>query len=172
MGINWKDTLKTVAPVIASALGTPVAGVAVSVALDALGIDGGGEDALIAAVTSGKPEVMAALKKADQDFKVEMRKLDIDLERINAQDRDSARGLAKAKGIAVQAVLSAVFVIAFGWIITTVFSGENAIHENMRDTAIYMLGILSGAIAQILNFWFGSSEGSKAKTAQMAIQKG
>jgi hypothetical protein len=169
MSFDWKETLKTVAPVIASALGTPVAGVAVSVALDALGIDGG-EDDLIAAITSGKPEVMAALKKAEQDFKVEMRRLDIDLERINAQDRDSARGLAKTKGIAVQAILSAVFVIAFGWIITTVFSGENAIHESMRDTAIYMLGILSGAIAQILNFWFGSSEGSKQKTAQMAIK--
>ena len=165
MGIDWKETLATVAPTIATALGGPMAGVAVSMAAKALGLPvGSSQDALEAAVAAGDPAALAALKKVDNDFKVQMKQLGVDLAKINAGDRFSARLLGVERGVAVQAGLSAVFGFAFALILWQLFSGEEVVHSNMKDTGIYALGTLNGILIQIMNFWFGSSEGSKTKT--------
>ena len=96
------DILKTfgplvgsVAPTIATALGGPVAGMAVKALSNALlGHADGTEDEINAALANPTADQLAALKKIDADFKVQMKSLDIDLERIAASDRDSARNYA------------------------------------------------------------------------------
>ena len=162
MGFDWLKTLATVAPTIATAIGGPLAGVAVNLATKALGIEPS-ENALAEAVASGDPGVLLKLRNADNTFKVEMRRLDIQEKELNVQDRSSARDLAIRKGLMPQAVISTIFILAFSAVLYAVFGGV-AIDEEMRDTAIYLLGILSAGIAQIMNFWFGSSSGSKEKT--------
>lgn len=162
--MSWKEALATVAPTIATALGGPVAGMAAKVACDALGIEGNDEAALEAAVASGDPEVLVKLKQAENDFKVELKRLGIEEKKLDVQDRGSARELAKARGIIVQALLTGVFVVLFSWLLALIFTGEEVVHPTMRDIANFLLGTLTGGLIQILNFWFGSSEGSKRKT--------
>ena len=86
------NLVRTVAPSIASAVGGPLAGMATRAISDALlGKPDGTEQELEKAVASATPEQLLALKKAEQEFAVKMRELDIDLERISNEDRDSAR---------------------------------------------------------------------------------
>ena len=84
--------LAQVAPTIASALGGPLAGLAVKTLSSALlGTDQGSEQEIAAALSGATPEQLARLKEIDANFAITMKKLDIDLAKIDADDRSSAR---------------------------------------------------------------------------------
>lgn len=169
MDFDWKETLGKVAPVIAGALGGPMAAVATKMAGDALGLGSDAtQDDIASAVATGSPDVLLALKKADQEFKLEMQKLGVKLEEVHAGDRDSARDLAKTKGTKVQGYLTAVFTVAFAGLLLMIFSGQE-ISESMKDVGILVVGALLAEFGKMMNFWFGSSSGSKEKTAIMGV---
>ena len=93
--------------------------------------------------------------------------LDIDLERIHAGDRLSARDLAKTKGTLVQTALTVLFCSVFAVLMGQIFTGQEVVHSSMRDIANFLLGTLTGILMQQMNFWFGSSSGSKEKTQKL-----
>lgn len=165
---DWKRTLATVAPSLAVALGGPMAGVAVAMAGKALGIDDADEGAIAAAVASGDTNVLVKLKEVETDFKAKMKQLDVDIAKIDAEDRGSARDMAKVRGLGPQTLLAAVFVCGFVYVLILLFGAEKSIHADVMQPAMYLLGILSAGIIQIMNFFFGSSAGSKAKTDAMS----
>ena len=166
--MDWKSTLATVAPAIATALGGPLAGVAVSMAGKALGLgDGATESDVEAAVLSGNPDVLVRLREVNTQFERDMKALDIDLERIHAGDRLSARDLAKTKGTIVQTALAVLFCSVFAVLMGQIFTGQEVVHSSMRDIANFLLGTLTGILMQQMNFWFGSSSGSKEKTQKL-----
>ena len=110
--MKWKmndkalATIKAVAPGLAAALGGPLAGAAAGALVAALGGDPkAAEDALIAQ----SPETLLALRKAEQEFAIRMRDLDIEPERIAASDRANARDLAKVN-MKPQMIISATFL--------------------------------------------------------------
>ena len=107
---DFVDILKTVAPGIATALGGPLAGLAVSAIGKALNLSDATQDTIKAAVAGATPEDMLKLKEAEQDFQVQMKKLDIDLVQIAAGDRDSARKMQIANKAWTPAVLSWLIV--------------------------------------------------------------
>jgi len=165
MAFDWKKTLATVAPTIATALGGPMAGMAVKMATSALGIEET-EDALMQAVTQGDPAQFTALKQIDADLKIRFRELEIDLAKVNAQDRSGARLLAATKGIVVQATLSLVFVVGyfglFFFLLWQLFGGQTLAMEFIALISA-LIGVMANSVAQIMNFWFGSSSGSQKK---------
>jgi len=166
--MDWKKTLATVAPAIATALGGPLAGVAVQMAGKALGLgDGATESDVEAAVLSGNPDVLVRLREVNTQFERDMKALDIDLERIHAGDRLSARDLAKTKGTIVQTALTVLFCSVFAVLMGQIFTGQEVVHSSMRDIANFLLGTLTGILMQQMNFWFGSSSGSKEKTQKL-----
>jgi len=166
--MDWKKTLATVAPAIATALGGPLAGVAVQMASKAIGLsDGATEGELEAAVLSGNPDVLVRLREVNTQFEKDMKALDIDLERIHAGDRDSARKMAASTNIRPQVILATIYVGGFVAILFVLFSGEIEIPNSMRDPAMLVLGALIAGNEQIRNFFFGSSSGSKEKNASI-----
>ena len=107
--MDLRKTLATVAPAIATALGGPLAGVAVQMAGKAIGLgEGATEGDVEAAVLSGNPDVLVRLREVNAQFEKDMAALGVDLERIHAGDRDSARQMAIAQGTIIQAILSAI----------------------------------------------------------------
>lgn len=168
--MDWKQTLAKLAPTIATALGGPLAGMAVGIATKAIGVDGG-EDALEEAIASGNPDVYLKLKEADSTLKVELKKLDISLEEIHAGDRSSARDMATKTTLAPQIILAVVFIAGFVAVLYSVFSGGAELTDTMKGVAMFLLGILSAGIGQIMNFFFGSSSGSKEKTQALVVKK-
>ena len=157
------DLLKTfgplvssVAPTIATALGGPVAGMAVKALSNALlGHADGTEDEINAALANPTADQLAALKKIDADFKVQMKSLDIDLERIAASDRDSARNYAIMTHDLTPRVLAVIVVLAWGCV--QWFMLHNVIEALMRELIARVLGTLDGALMLVLSYYFGSA---------------
>ena len=96
MSFDLKTALGSIAPTLAMMLGGPLAGTAVSGLLAAFGIDSTGDQgkdvAAITKVVQGgamTPDIIAAVRKADQDHAEKMGQQGIDLQRI-AADHDKA----------------------------------------------------------------------------------
>jgi hypothetical protein len=161
--------LGQVAPTIATALGGPLAGIAVKTISNVLlGHENGSEDDVKAAMAVATPDQLAALKRIDADFRVHMKELDIDLERIAAGDRDSARKLQSETKDWVPKLLAVVITIGFfGILVWMLFHG---MPQTGTEALLMMLGALGTAWTGVMNFYFGSSAGSKAKTDVLAAK--
>jgi hypothetical protein len=158
--------LGQIAPTIATALGGPLAGIAVKTLSSVLlGHENGSQEDISAAMANASPDQLAALKKIDSDFKVHMKELDIDLERISAGDRDSARQMQKETRDWVPKLLAVVITIGFFGIL--VWMLVNGMPQTGTEALLMMLGALGTAWTGVVNFYYGSSAGSKAKTDAM-----
>jgi hypothetical protein len=167
MGFDWKGIVKTVAPGIATALGGPLAGMGVAAICSALGIENDPQkpdetEARIAqALQVATPETLLALRQADNEFKIAMRKADIDLEKIHADDRDSARKRQMALKDRTPANLAYILTIGFFSVIAAhIFC---TIPEENQTLLNIMLGTLGTAWISSMVYFFGSTIGSKGK---------
>lgn len=155
--------LGQIAPTIATAIGGPVAGMAVKALAGALGLSqDSSTDDVQAALMTATPEQLAAVKKVDADFKVQMKELDIDLERIAAGDRDSARNMQMRTSDWIPRAMAVMVTFGFFGILAWLLI--KGVPPSGSETLIYMLGALGTAWTGIVQFYFGSSAGSKAKT--------
>ena len=157
---DWKGVLAKVAPTLAAALGGPFAGIAANTICSVLtgrDVSDAGEDMIAGIVAQSDPNALLKLKKADNQFKKDMKELDI-------KDRDSARDLAKSTTITPQVVLSVIYTIGYFWLMYSLIQGDVTIQEDIMPLVMGLLGVMTAAQAQIMNFWFGSSSGSKEKT--------
>jgi hypothetical protein len=160
--MDWLKTLATVAPTVATAFGGPLAGMAVSVATKALGIEND-EVALEQAVMSGNPDILLKLKQVDLDFKLELKRLDIKSEELVIDDRKDARGLAKTD-MRPHITISIVFITGYFTLAYYQATGQIAL-----DPMVF--GVITASMPMILQFWFGSSHGSKQKSDAMGAGK-
>jgi len=161
--------LGQLAPSIATALGGPLAGVAVKTLSNALfGHENGTEEQISEAMASATPDQLAAIKKIDADFKVQMKSLDIDLERIAAGDRDSARQMQRDTKDWVPKVLAIVITLGFFGIL--IWMLLNGMPKTGTEALLMMLGALGTAWTGVVNFYYGSSAGSKAKNDMLAAK--
>ncbi|MEM7399293.1 MAG: hypothetical protein AAF354_10155 [Pseudomonadota bacterium] len=174
-GFDWKATIGSIAPAIGTALGGPVGGLATKFLADKLlGNPDASETDIASFVQGMTPEQAATLKKLDQDFAVQMRELEIDVFRIEVKDRASARDLFKVN-IWPQIALSALYTIGYFAILATVVNmmmGEQEINDAVMALVSGLLGLLTGELPRINGFWFGSSMGSKEKTAKQPADAG
>lgn len=162
------NLVRTVAPSLASAVGGPLAGMAVRTISEALlGKPDGTEDELAQAAAQATPEQLLALKKAEQDFAVKMRELDIDLERIANADRDSARNREVKTRDWTPRLLAGL--ITAGYFGALFYMLRNGLPQHGGSEAmLVMLGTLGTAWGGVVAYYFGSSAGSKAKDETMS----
>ena len=161
--------LGQLAPSIATALGGPLAGVAVKTLSSALfGNEDGTEEQISVAMAVATPDQLAAIKKIDADFKVQMKSLDIDLERISAGDRDSARQMQRETKDWVPKVLAIVITLGFFGIL--IWMLLNGMPKTGTEALLMMLGALGTAWTGVVNFYYGSSAGSKAKNDMLSAK--
>lgn len=160
-----------VAPTIATALGGPLAGMATKFVSNALfGHQDGTADDIQAALLNPTGDQLAALKKIDADFKVQMKSLDIDLERIAAGDRDSARQMQMATRSWLPEALSILVTIGFFGIIVYIL--KYGLPQSGSEALLLLLGSLGTAWTSIMAFYFGSSAGSQKKTEALTAAIG
>jgi len=170
MKFDWKSLVKTLAPTLGTALGGPLAGAAASaVAKAVLGKDEATSDELSKALQSATPEQLAAIREADQAFAAKMKELDIDLEQIHANDRDSARRReVDARDSWTPRTLAAVVVVGFFACVGFVLAGKVQINGEAGVLIGSLLGYVSAKADQVCSFYYGSTAGSQAKTALLA----
>ena len=169
MSFEWKDLVGTIAPTLATALGGPLAGMAVKKLSDAvLGKPDGTEKEISKAMELASPETLAKLKEIDNEFEVEMKQLDIDLEAIAQENTASAR----AREIAVKDKIPAILAVSvtvgfFGVLGFMLYSPATA----QSDALLVMLGALGGSWGAVMNYYFGSSSGSAKKNSMLLDKK-
>lgn len=163
------DILKTfgpligsVAPTIATALGGPVAGMAVKALSGALfGHEDGSQDDIMTALANPTGDQLAAIKKIDADFKTQMKSLDIDLERIAAGDRASARDMQKETKDWIPRALAVTVTIGFFGIL--LYMLVYGLPTTGNEALLLLLGALQTAWMGIIAFYFGASSSDTAK---------
>jgi hypothetical protein len=171
MAFDWKKTVKSIAPLIGTAIGGPFGGMATAAITSVLGVDKNSSEAQIeAAVKNATPEQLVALKSADQAFKVQMRELDIAEDDLHAKDRDSARNREIALGgdwvVQTLAVVIMVGFLAMCGYLLGYGLGEG-VSAGLAGTVV---GYVSAKAEQVCSYYFGSSKGSKDKTTLSALK--
>lgn len=168
--MDWQTIIKTVAPWIGTALGGPLGGMAVEAAASALGVSDKTADAVRQALAGVTPDQMLALKKADQDFALQMQALGFkqvaDLEAIAAGDRKDARDMQKTTRSRVPAVLSISVTAGYFGILAGMMT--NLLKVSDSQALLLMLGSLSTAWGMVMAFWFGTTHDSGRKTDMLA----
>jgi hypothetical protein len=93
-----------------------------------------------------------------------MKELDIDLERIAAGDRDSARNREIQTKDWTPRILAAVVTV--GYFGTLFWILEKGVPKE-SEVLIYMLGVLGTTWGMIMGYFFGSSSGSQEKNGMI-----
>jgi hypothetical protein len=167
MDFDWKGILKGIAPTLATAAGGPMAGTAVKfLAEKFLGNPDAGEEEIAAALQSATPEQLGKLREIDNAFKLEMKRIGVDVFKLEVEDKKSARDLFKVN-IWPQIILSAIFITGYFFILYHVMTAAMTLDEGMKALVFTLIGVITGEVPRIMAFWFGSSMGSKEKTQKM-----
>jgi hypothetical protein len=155
------DLLKSVAPGLATAVGGPMAGMAVKAIADKLGC--APDEASVANAIQADPA--AALKLAEIDLKQFQ---------LENEDRANARAMQIA---AIQTDDKFVrrftyYLAAFWSLLSCVYIGfitfAHIPEQNMRFADTILGVVISGVIGTIISFYFGSSKSSQDKTVALA----
>ncbi|MDE4175786.1 hypothetical protein PXK01_16610 [Phaeobacter sp. PT47_59] len=165
------NILGGIAPTIATALGGPLAGVATkALASKLLDRPDATEEEVEAAILGAAPQDLLKLKEADADLERHLIDAGIELEKVAANDRDSARNRQIATKDRVPGLLAAVILIGYFSVLAYLITyGLPAASEQILAL---LIGALTAGLTQVLNFYFGSSVGSKNKDAVIAGMKG
>ncbi len=164
MAFDWKAPLRLLAPTVATALGGPMAGAAVAALSNKLlGKADGSQDEIAAVISGAKPEDLLKLKELEVEFKEHMAALGIELEKLEVDDRKSARERQVSMKDWVPSVLALTIVASLMVMMGLMFS--HVIPEKNHDVFLNLIGILEGAVLSVMNFEFGSSRSSREKDA-------
>ena len=162
------DWLKQIAPTVASALGGPLAGMAVAAVSKAIGVE---EDKVQDLISSNKmsAEQIAQIKVAEIELQKQAQELGLNFEKLAVEDRGSARAMQMATRSIVPPALAAIVTVGFFAILGGMMFGKMSVADNTALTM--MLGSLGTAWTGIIAYYFGSSAGSQAKTELMSKGK-
>jgi hypothetical protein len=157
--IDWKSIVKTIAPVLGTALGGPMAGAATKFIADKfLGNPNASEDEIANAIASSSPDQLLKLKELDNDFTLEMKRLDVDVYKLELQDKDSARKREMEVKDWTPAILAYSLSMGFFLIVWKLLS-DGSISESDQ----IILTTISNLFLLALSYYFGSSSKDKSK---------
>lgn len=169
--MDFLQLLKTVAPWIGAAIAGPLGGMAIKTAADVFGLTEKTIETLKQALTEATPEQMLALKKADQDFCLQMQTIGFkqiaDLEVIAADDRKDARSLQNATRSIAPALLSGFITIGYFTVLVGLLRGWFTMNTDTQ-AMLLMLGSLTTGWGVVMAFWFGTTSDSGRKTELLA----
>jgi len=147
-----KNVVGSIAPTLGSALGGPLGGMAGNVISEVLGVPNDPK-AIEQAIQKATPEQMLQLKKAEQEFQVQMKELDVDVFELDVQDKQDARKnfsrdwTARIMGTAVVGgFLGYIFLVTL-----------QPPEQNSEALINLVLGYLGGLASAVISFYFGAS---------------
>lgn len=150
--------LGAVAPLIGTAIGGPLAGTAARMLASALGLpDGTSDGDLKAAIVAATPDQLLALKKADQDFQVAMKTLDLKKEDLAVQDVQGARQMNIANKDPMVRWLAILTLASFAGLSGCILSGVFKLDTVTSALAGTIIGILGSELKSIFRFFYGGN---------------
>lgn len=168
--MNWLDTIKTIAPTVASALVGPLAGVAVTALGTLFGISDPTQEKIKSAIEQGQMtgEQISAIRTLELQLQAEERERGFRYAELEFKDRDSARranvdGGTMGKLFGLSLLLLAV---TLGCELIVLFKGYPETVEPIIVGRV--LGLMDAIALTVITFWFGTSSGSVRKTDILA----
>lgn len=162
-----RRAIATTAPQLAEALGGPLAGNAVAALSRAIfGNDDAGEAALGAAIEKMSADQVVALKRAEHEFEAALAAAAVEEARINAGDRANARARQQVLRDRAPTILGGLIVGGFFVVLGAMVMRR--LPAGAETEFSIMLGALATMTAAVVNYYFGSSAGSKEKTRLIA----
>mgnify|MGYP001559220646 CR=1 FL=1 len=165
--------VKGAAPLLGSVLGLagPAGAVAGRLVAAALGTPEGDEDAALAAVAAN-PDAVLKLKELEARHAEELERLQLETTRLELQDRQGARN----REIAITQVTGKrdINLVALAWVMIAGFLVLTAVltfwppKPDATGVVFMLYGSLSASFGAVVQYYFGSSAGSKAKDALVA----
>jgi len=142
----------SVAPTLGAALGGPLGGMAGDVISKVLGVENN-PASLEKAIAQATPEQLMEIKKAEIEFEAKMKELDVDIYKIEAEEKKDARKhfskdwTARIIGIAmVGGFLGYIFLVTL-----------QPPEQNSEALINLVLGYLGGLASAVISFYFGAS---------------
>lgn len=155
------------APKLAAALGGPLAGAAAAAISRAIfGEDAVDEARLEEALYAATPEQLLALRRAEQEFETAVRQAEVALASVEAGDRADARARQIAMDDWAPTALGVLIILGFFGVLVAMTA--RTLPPGMETEISIMLGALATMTAAVVNYFFGSSAGSKEKTRLMS----
>lgn len=184
--MDWKSIVKTVAPAIGTALGGPLGGMATMAIAEVIlpaeevqqlkNSPSKLDKAVEQAVISGSPETLQAIQEANHKFEERMAELGVDLEKIHAEDRDSARKRQAETGDMTPAILAYLYLVGFFGVVVALFMCGDDLGERTVGILQFLLGALLTCVTGSKDYYFGSSSSSAQKNVLLqrttAVVKG
>jgi|TARA_R110000822_G_scaffold121110_1_gene254882 hypothetical protein len=147
-----KNVIGAVAPTLGTALGGPMGGMAANMIAEVLGVPNNPK-AIEKGLAEATPEQMLELKKAEQDFDLKMKELEVDVFKLETQDIQDARGKFGKDWTA--RIIGVLVVSGFmGYIFLVTLQPPE---QNSEALINLVLGYLGGLASAIISFYFGAS---------------
>jgi hypothetical protein len=152
---------------LGTALGGPLGGAAGVLIGNALGIKDASPQSIQDAIKTGTLDAdhILALKKAEQDFQVQMAAMGYKdaeaLAELDFKDRDSARQREIQVRDWTPKVLGVAYTVGFFAILC--FMLKFGVKKEGGEALLILLGALAAGSTQVLNYYFGSSSSSSRK---------
>jgi hypothetical protein len=158
------EWLKSIAPTIVTALGGPLAGMALAAVSKTLNI---APEEVQDVLNSNKltAEQVASIQLAELELKKQAQSMGLDFAKLTVEDRKSARDMQIATKSMLVPALAIIIVSAFISVVIATLGGYAVVDSVLAGT---LIGYLSAKAEQVVNFYFGSSAGSKEKTELLA----
>ena len=147
-----KNLVGAVAPTIGTALGGPMGNMAMTKIASVLGVSND-QKSIQRAIQNATPEQMLELKKAEQEFEVQMKELDVDVFKLETQDKQNARGMF-SKDWTARIIGVATIAGFLGYIFLVTLQPPE---QNSEALINLVLGYLGGLASAIISFYFGAS---------------
>lgn len=170
--MNWLETIKTIAPTVASALGGPLAGVAVSAIGSFFGIKEPTTDKIQEAIENAQMtgQQISDLRQLEIKLKSEEAERGFKYAELEFKDRDSARKANVDGGTQKMLFwLSLVLlIITLGSELVVLFAGYP---KEIADIIVgRILGLMDSVALMVLAYWYGTSNGSARKSDLLAAK--
>ncbi len=154
--MNW---LTQIAPTIATCLGGPLAGLAVTALSKLFGV---APDQVQSMINDNKlsADQIAAVQQEEIRFKEQTQALGLNFEQLAVEDRKSARDMQTTTQSIIPPLLSILVTAGFFGILAYLMVTPA---DTSNTPLMIMLGSLGTAWTGIIAFYFGSSAGSQKK---------
>jgi len=147
-----KSVLGALAPTLGAAVGGPLGGQAGAIISKVLGVPNNPKS-IETAMNNITSEQMVALKKAEKDFELQMKQLEVDIYKLETEDIQDARD--KFSNDWTPKFLGILSVLGFfGYIgLVTIFPQP----DESDDIVLLVIGSITGIATAVISFYFGSS---------------
>jgi len=158
--MNW---LEQIAPTIATCLGGPLAGLAVTAISKVIGIL---PEEVKDVIDNGKltADQIALIRQEEIRFKQQTLEMGLNFEKLDVEDRKSARDMQATTRSRTPDILSGVITIGFFGILIAMLMGYPS---KDSQPLLIMLGSLGTAWISVVAFWFGSTNSSQKKDVML-----